>query len=258
MFKILCITGWGMGVAPLQALKQQFAQQHYVMDVLDIFDANDPEVMQQHLDQVQHYDVLMGWSLGGQLATLLAAHYWQHTGIAKPLITLATQPCFVANAHWHNAMPVAEFKAFQQSYFDDPSSCIKRFCYLITQLPIYAEMPLQVDAKQQRLQAKANWLSLQSLVQAPDAAPAQLQLARGLELLEQLNLVENWKNYPGQQLHLYAHQDALINPQVVQEIADLAADSLRVGYVSGAHAFPVFNVAETVDEIVALLGRDPG
>lgn len=257
ILKILCITGWGVGTAPLQSLQQHLAQHDHVMEVLDIFDPHDPEQMQQQLQQVSHYDVLMGWSLGGQLATLLAERYWQHTGIAKALITLATQPCFVAHAAWPDAMPVAEFSHFQQAYHDDAATCIKRFCYLITQLPVYAEMPVQVDPKQQRLQAKSDWLSLQSLLQLPDTPQQQSRLARGLELLAELNLVENWKNYPGRQRHLYAHQDALIKPQVVQQIAELAETSLHIGYVDGSHAFPVFNVTETADHIVAMLGQHP-
>lgn len=252
MLKILCITGWGVGVEPLQALQQQFAQRHYAVDVLNIFDADDPPIMQQHLELVPHYDVLMGWSLGGQLATLLAEHYRQHTGIAKTLISLATQPCFVAHADWPEAMPSAEFAAFQQSYQDDALSCIKRFCYLITQLQNSPAASAQLEPKQQRLRAKADWLSLQSLIRPQPRS----QLETGLHLLQQLNLVEIWKNYPGQQLHLYADQDALIKAKIVQDVADLAANQLKVALIQGSHAFPVFNVEQTLDEIVAWLGAN--
>jgi len=204
--------------------------------LINIFDALDPEVLAIQLQQVQHYDMLMGWSLGGQLAAYLAQQYWIQTGIAKPLISLASNPCFVQHATWPLAMPRTDFQAFQQSYRQNAKACIKRFCYLLT----------QGDES-----AKKNWLSLQDLLQVQD----ETLMNRGLELLEKLNLVDILQNYTGRQLHLMAKQDVLVDYQITQDKPYLATKFIETAFVSGTHSFPVFQVNETTDKIVDFIER---
>ncbi|TCM68049.1 pimeloyl-[acyl-carrier protein] methyl ester esterase [Acinetobacter calcoaceticus] len=230
--KILLITGWGMGITALKTLQQQLDLQGFVTDVIEIFDVLDPIQLDHMLNQMGDYDLLMGWSLGGQLAMYVAAQYFSRYQVAKPVITLGSNPCFVAQAEWPIAMPVDEFQQFKRSFQKDPNACVKRFCFLVT----------QGDP-----QTKKNWLSLQSLLAELDVE----RLEMGLNLLEQLNLVTIWKNYPGKQLHLLAKQDAVLNHQVARNIDDLAAKLLALEEIEGSHAFPVFQAEQTVQQIMA-------
>jgi len=75
-------------------------------------------------------------------------------------------------------------------------------------------------------------------------------LKQGLQLLEQLNLVEIYKNYQGRQLHVFAEYDALVPYQIAQNIQNLAAKNQSVISVEGAsHGFPCFMVEQTVQII---------
>lgn len=234
MLKVLLISGWGMGVEPLAGLQQQLNAMGCLSDVIPIFDALDPTVFDQQLEQVPHYDALIGWSLGGQLATLLAQRYWEQTGIAKKLITLASNPCFVQQPDWPWAMSATDFQHFKQSFDLAPSACIKRFCYLLTQGGDHA---------------KENWRSLQNL-QIPQEERLQKQ---GLNLLQELNLVSMLKNYPGRQLHVLAMQDALVDYNIAFNLAELPAKLLSVIEIEGTHSFPVFQIEETSHIILTFM-----
>lgn len=231
--KILLISGWGLGTEVLTALQTQLNQATLQVDVINIFDPRDAEQLLQHIHLAAQYDVLMGWSLGGQLATYLANQLYQATGQAKPLITLASNPCFVQQADWPNAMPKAAFATFKQSYFEQPSACIKRFCYLITQ---------------GGSDSKKDWLYLQSLLKAQDVELMQ----QGLMTLEQLDTLSILQNYPAKQCHIVAEQDHLVPPQIAEELQHLSTKFVKVIKINGSHAFPVVNVVQTAEQIVQI------
>jgi pimeloyl-[acyl-carrier protein] methyl ester esterase len=81
--------------------------------------------------------------------------------------------------------------------------------------------------------------------------PQQIALLRdGLQLLEQLNLVDLYENYQGKQLHVFAEHDALVPYQVIRNIDDLAAKNLSVVSIERAsHGFPCFMVEQTAQII---------
>lgn len=123
-------------------------------------------------------DVVIGWSLGGQLATHLVDSFYKSTGLTKTLITLASNPCFVANRVWQTAMPTDVFSQFKASFLQNSQATLKRFYYLIT-----------LGSSQ----AKQDWISLQNIA----SPPSNELLLEGLQMLEQLNLVDNLKKLSG-------------------------------------------------------------
>lgn len=232
--KILLITGWGVGIEPLQSLKLHLEQKGYETQLINIFNVLDNS-FQTQLNFLNDIDIVIGWSLGGQLATILVEHFYQSTGKAKTLITLASNPCFVANDSWHTAMPSQVFKRFKQSFTQDPQATLKRFCYLITQ---------------GSAQAKQDWLTLQNLI---NDQPQEL-LLQGLEMLEQLNLVDNLKNYPGLQLHLLAEQDGVIPCKIELNFQNIATEKIKYKLLKDAtHAFPHLQSERTIEEICQFL-----
>ncbi len=230
-YKILLITGWGGGSELLKPLHEALEQKGHSVERLNIFNALDNDILQQHVDLAAKFDVIVGWSLGGQLATLLVNQIQQQYAEQKVLITLASNPCFVAQADWTTAMPVETFMQFKQSFEQDAITTLKRFGLLVCQ---------------GASSAKKDFVAMQKLIR-----PQPIALLRdGLELLEQLNLVELYKNYQGRQLHVFAEYDALVPYQIVRKTEDLAAKSLSVVSVEGAsHGFPCFMVEQTVQII---------
>ncbi|ENV63668.1 hypothetical protein F949_01043 [Acinetobacter junii NIPH 182] len=229
--KILLITGWGGGAELLKPLHDALEQKGYLVQRINIFNALDNEVLQQHVELAVKFDVIVGWSLGGQLATLLVNQIQLQYDEQKLLITLASNPCFVAQTNWTTAMPVETFIQFKQSFEQDAITTLKRFGLLVCQ---------------GTSSAKKDFLAMQKLIR-----PQAIALLRdGLQLLGQLNLVGLYENYQGRQLHVFAEHDALVPYQVVQNIQNLAAKNLTVVSINDAsHAFPCFMVEHTVQVI---------
>ena len=73
---------------------------------------------------------LLGWSLGGMLATTFCQRFPQRVG---KLITLASNACFVASDHWPKAMAANTFQQFCQFFAQSPLSCLKQFVGLESQ-----------------------------------------------------------------------------------------------------------------------------
>lgn len=232
--KILLITGWGVGVEPLQSLKLHLEKKGFETQLINIFNFLDRN-FQAQLDLVAEVDVVIGWSLGGQLATQLVDIFYQQTGQTKTLITLASNPCFVANDNWQTAMPTDVFSQFKASFLQNLQATLKRFYYLIT-----------LGSSQ----AKQDWLNMQNISNPP---PYDV-LLQGLEMLEHLNLVDNLKNYSGPQLHLFAEQDGVIPCKIVENFKDIATKNMSYKLLKDAtHAFPYLQVERTIEEICQFL-----
>ncbi|MFM6907248.1 MAG: hydrolase, partial [Acinetobacter tjernbergiae] len=170
IYKILLITGWGGGAELLRPLHEALAQKGYIVERIDIFNALDDEILQQHVELAAKFAVIVGWSLGGQLATLLVNQIEKQYAEQKMLITLASNPCFVAQLDWFTAMSVETFLQFKQSFEQDAISTLKRFGLLVCQ---------------GTSSATKDFLAMQKLIRPQSIA----LLKQGLELLEKLNLV---------------------------------------------------------------------
>ena len=225
------ITGWGGGAELLKPLHDVLEEKGHVVKRINIFNAFDQAILQQHIELARQFDVIIGWSLGGQLATILVNQIQQQFAEQKILVTLASNPCFVTQEHWLTAMPVETFKQFKQSFEQDSISTLKRFGLLVCQ---------GVNS------AKKDFLAMQKLLRPQPIALLQ----QGLQLLEQLNLVESYQKYQGHQLHVFAEDDALVPYKIVQNIQNLAANNLSVVLVKDAsHGFPCFMVDKTMQII---------
>ncbi|RPE27449.1 pimeloyl-[acyl-carrier protein] methyl ester esterase [Acinetobacter sp. BIGb0102] len=235
--KILLITGWGGGAELLKPLHEALEKQGHVVERINIFNALDDDMLQQHVELAVKFDVIIGWSLGGQLATILVNQIQQQYTQQKVLITLASNPCFVVQSDWSAAMPVDTFMQFKQSFEQDAITTLKRFGLLVCQ---------------GASSAKKDFLTMQKLIRPQPIA----SLRDGLQLLEQLNLVEMYKNNQGGQLHVFAEHDALVPYQVVCNLDNLSAKNLSIVSVEGAsHGFPCFMVEQTVQIIEDFLNE---
>ena len=234
--RILLITGWGGGTKLLNSLQHALQHRNYDVELINIFNALDEEVLSQYVEKAKTVDVIIGWSLGGPLATLLVDQVGKKYSEKKILITLASNPCFVANSEWQIAMDQLTFQSFKQSFENDAILTLKKFGYMVCQ---------GVET------TRADFLTLQSLIQ-----PQKIELLQaGLKLLENLNLVSILKNYSGYQYHLFAKQDYLVNYKVCENLQQLAAKFLQTELISGSHGFAVFKSEEITDKICQYLQK---
>ncbi|MCU4494451.1 hydrolase [Acinetobacter guillouiae] len=234
--RILLITGWGGGTKLLHALQQTLQQQGHEVVLINIFNALDERVLQQHVEIAKDFDVICGWSLGGQLATLIVEQIEQQYQQQKVLITLASNPCFVANAEWQTAMRQAMFHNFKQSFEHDAIATLKKFGFMVCQ---------------GTATTREDFVHLQSLIQPQNLA----LLKQGLVCLEQLNNVAILKNYAGKQYHVFAQQDFLVSHKVYENFKNFTAKFLDVELVNGSHGIPVFNFLSLSDKICQYLQK---
>ncbi|WPN46817.1 alpha/beta fold hydrolase [Pseudomonas sp. P8_241] len=218
--RLILLPGWGLGVSPLEPLAAalQGLDEHLRVEIepLPQLQSNDLQEWLAELDSTLPQDAwLGGWSLGGMLASELAARRGDR---CCGLLTLASNPSFVAHEQWSSAMPGETFDAFLAGCAADPRMTLKRFSLLCAQ---GAEDP--------------RGLSRLLLGGAPHTAGPLLM--SGLELLAQLDTRQALQTFRGPQLHLFAGLDALVPAEATAELLALLPD-IEIGLIEQAsHAF---------------------
>lgn len=218
--RLILLPGWGLGVSPLEPLAAALRglDEHLRVEIepLPALLSGDSEEWLDELDASLPDDAwLGGWSLGGMLASALAARRGER---CCGLLTLASNPSFVAHEHWPSAMPGETFDAFLSGCASDPRQTLKRFSLLCAQ---GAE--------------DARGLARLMLAAAPATAPDVL--LAGLELLAQLDTRQALQAYRGPQLHLFAGLDALVPAEAAGDLLALLPD-IEVGLIEQAsHGF---------------------
>ncbi|MDY0248627.1 MAG: alpha/beta fold hydrolase [Pseudomonas sp.] len=202
--RIIILPGWGLGVLPLQLLAEEldaslpdFTVQ--IQPLPDMTGQTAAAVIKQLDQQLPNDCWLLGWSLGGMLATALAAH---RQSACAGLISYASNACFVARDTWPLAMPMDTFSAFRQLCRSDLPAGLKRFALLCSQ-----------GAAQPRLLSR----QLQDMPLATELASA----LAGLDLLAALDNREAIRAFAGPQLHVLAHADALLPSEAANLLGDL-------------------------------------
>ena len=231
--KILMITGWGLGTAVLTPFVEQLRQQ-YQVEVWDIFDPNVESILAEKVRQASSFDVLMGWSLGGQLAIYLANEIFQQTRVAKPVIACMSNPCFVANKDWQQAMPETDLEQFLQAARLDMLTTLKRFSHLVC-----------MGAKDARQRVKY----LQSQLSLIDLNHQE----KHLYLLKQSDLVKILKTCSTKILFIFSNQDSLVPCQVSIEPVFYQQSLIKVKEIQAAHDAILFDTELVLTPILDFL-----
>ena len=218
--RLILLQGWGLGVSPLEPLAAALRglDEHFRVEIepLPVLASTTLQDWLDELDATLPDNVwLGGWSLGGMLATELAARRGER---CCGLVTLASNPSFVSRDDWPSGMPAATFELFLGGFREAPNTTLKRFCLLCSQGS-----------------AEPRALASQLLGGAPKAQP-DILLA-GLELLGKLDTRSALQAFNGPQLHLFAGLDGLVPVQAASDVLALLPD-VEVGLIEQAcHAF---------------------
>ncbi|WP_046381836.1 alpha/beta fold hydrolase [Pseudomonas veronii] len=218
--RLILLPGWGLGVSPLEPLA---AALHGLNEHLRVQVEPLPALASSDLDEwLDELDAslpdnawLGGWSLGGMLASELAARRGER---CCGLLTLASNPCFVARDSWPNAMPGATFEAFLAGCHADAPVTLKRFGLLCAK-------------------GAADPRGLARLLTSTAPQTPSNVLMNGLELLAQLDTRDALVAFRGPQLHLFAGLDELVPAEAASDLLSLLPD-VEIGLIEQAgHAF---------------------
>ena len=199
------------------------------------------ELLDQLKTNIPARSALLGWSLGGALALAFAQKYPEH---CSALMTIASNPCFVAHGDWPSGMAPADFSGFQQSLANNPRVTLKRF------------LGLQASSGDNEREL-LRWLRLQPVSENKEV------LAWGLDLLAQLDMRDALKKSSLLAAHIYGSCDALVPAQVAFAVAALAPTHWSI-LIDGAAHLPFVSHAELcwqhLDRLLSeakLLQRNP-
>lgn len=236
--RLILLPGWGLGSLPLEVLADALRGLDPALQVeieaLPELTRGEPRDWLMELDERLPGDTwLGGWSLGGMLASELAALRGER---CRGLLTLASNPCFVAGSDWPFGMHEATFDAFVEGCRLQPENTLKRFALLCTQGA-----------------SEARALARQLQVAAPRQAPEVL--LAGLEVLGNFDGRSAIQRFAGPQLHLLAGADALVPAEVAGELLALQPD-IEVGLIEGvSHAFALERPHEVAAAVMAFLSE---
>jgi len=133
--RVLLLHGWGFDTRVWHDVLPQLQQS---MDVVSVSlpgfgdnshitcDYSDQQLLELLQPLLAPHTYILGWSLGGNLAVLLAKHYPQQV---RGVICLASNPCFVEQPHWPG-MAASTLAQFIDGFNQHAAKTIKQFVAL--------------------------------------------------------------------------------------------------------------------------------
>ena len=232
--QLVLLPGWSFGPVALEPLRAALTAgaPELQVSVWPLPEQASPGHWLDELDQRLPADSwLVGWSLGGMLATQLAARRGDG---CRGLATLASNPCFRALEDWPTAMPAEVFDSFRKSLHTDSQQTLARFSLLCSR---GGRNPRGLSRQLQDCQPQRPFDELDA----------------GLQLLAELDGRAALQAFAGPQLHLFAARDALVSASAAETLADrLPQVDVRL-VAEASHGFPLERPDEVAETILAWL-----
>jgi pimeloyl-[acyl-carrier protein] methyl ester esterase len=180
--------------------------------------------------------IVVGWSLGGLVATTLAA---RHPACVRGLAMIAASPRFVAAPDWSVGMGQCVFEAFGDELGRDYRGTLDRFLMLEAEGSAHLREELRF---------------LRDAVYAR-GEPAPRALHEGLSLLQGSDLRHALPGLAMPSLWLAGRRDRLVSPQAMQAASALAPRSRFQRFEHAGHA-PFLTEPAAVAEALTAFAAD--
>ncbi len=223
---LVFIHGWGVNSAIWQPLIPELSKKYQVITIdLPGFGMNQHiQLSEYSIDNIAKLIVksigitadYIGWSLGGLVATHIALNYSEYI---NSLITVASSPCFVEQAHWPAIKPEI-LKSFHQQLAQNPEQTIKGFL----KIQAMGSPNVRQDIKQ-----------INTLVMQYDM-PSKQTLSDSLVLLETSDYRQSLNQITLPFLRLYGRLDGLVPKRGIHLVSELSPDSTSYVFQRSSHA----------------------
>lgn len=246
---LVLLHGWGLHGGIWETVVSQLEQQFTVYNVdLPGFGRsavhNDDYDLDYLVDAVltvmPERSALLGWSLGGLVATAIAIKAQQKV---DKLVTVASNPCFVADDGWRFGMQKDVLESFMDYLHDDYEGTLIRFLGIQTM----GSATQKDDIKRLK---DAVFIHGQ---------PAKKALRGGLQILHDINLIDDLSEIKIPMLRIYGRLDSLVPVKVVTDVDKILPHSQSKIYRRAAHA-PFLSASKEfiADVSQFLLGNESG
>lgn len=238
LMKILLINGWGGLLESLKPLQQRLQADSFVVDIMDYVNVLDTQVLHDMSDKLVPYDVVAGWSLGGQVATVLLHDYYVRNSQApaKILWTLFSNPCFMVHKNWKYAQAEYEVLDFETAFIANPKITLHRFLR-----NILSGQNVNRTEYQKFVQHQNEYYHQQGAYQ---------HLVMGLDLLKNLDNLTRLKQLDErgiQHICFLAKQDNLAPHQLSIPLMKFGSNQhLILEYLAFEHHFSIYSQVEQV------------
>jgi len=234
------LHGWGMNLRLFDGLRAGL-EPHYAVTAVDLpghgrsawTPGRSPAQQLESLAAALPQDALLvGWSLGGQLALQLAAGRALRV---RALVLIATTPRFVRGPDWPHGLPAEVLERFAAQLQSDPQRTLEEF------------LELQVRGSAEPAAVLAE---LRQAVQTRAAPPA---LAAGLAMLRDNDLRELARGLTVPTLVIAGQYDRVTPPSAARALSELMPHAQCLALPRAGHA-PFLSHRQAVLE--ALLGAE--
>ncbi len=232
------VHGWGMNGRVFDALAERLSD-HFEAKIIDLpghggrasLPLNSLDAWANDLaQQLPDGSLLLGWSLGGQVAMRAAL---LHPAKVSRLILVATTPRFVTSQDWAHGMVHADLDAFGTALIADPRATLLRFLSLQTR-----GMPGQKALLQQLRE---------TLLAAPD--PEADALSAGLDILQTADLRADVRQLAQPSLVIHGALDTLTPPAAGEWLATVLPAARHLEIDRAAHAPHLSHADDVAAEI---------
>lgn len=223
---LVLIHGWGLNSGIFQPLSDRLAQSYQVILIdmpgfglnshITLEDYSLDNVSQMVANAIPDKSLIIGWSLGGLVATNIALHH-QHKALG--LVTITSSPYFVKEQNWPGINPQI-LKDFHGQLKDNAQKTINSF------LKIQA---MGSESIRQDVKAIKNLIN-----QHPSPSPQTLD--DSLTLLETVDLRSKVHALTIPVFRMYGRLDSLVPKAVIMQVDKLFTSADSYTFERASHA----------------------
>lgn len=156
MKKVICLSGWGQKFDSLESIFDPIFFAPSSVKSVDYSKMNSVEEFFGAIAKEENPDILIGWSLGGQLALRAI-----EKGIINPKLLVLLAPPFqmVKDSRIRSGMAKKTFEEFYKNFADAPTKTLQQFAILMAMNDLHAaEIARTLDINDENFAQLKFWL----------------------------------------------------------------------------------------------------